>query len=272
MIVGMSLVIMQQHYKEKVIYVAKLGSTHGYWGSSIHIDEWLVRLKNGAQAVIAHHNEINAINVFPVADHDTGSNLASLMRGILTVEISNDFDGLSQSIRMAALRNARGNSGGIMAQFLCHFVPNKKDRSITTMDWINLFQGAVAAAVNAVEEPADGTMLTVMQAASTFMSKADNATNELTQILSNCLLETKKALTKTTQQNAALRQSAVVDAGALGVYYFLQGMVQDTPTKFHAVVTDSLSNDQHDITDEPAYRYCTELLIHKCNIYSGNVM
>ncbi|MDF1761587.1 MAG: DegV family protein [Coxiellaceae bacterium] len=232
---------------------------------SIHIDEWLIRVKNGAQAVITHHNEINAINVFPVADHDTGSNLASLMRGILTVEISNDFDGLSQSIRMAALRNARGNSGGIMAQFLCHFVPNKKNRSITTMDWINLFQGAVAAAVNAVEDPAAGTMLTVMQAVSTFMSKADNTTNKLTQILSNCLPVTKKALTKTTQQNAALRQSAVVDAGALGFYYFLKGMIQNTPTEFCVTATEALGNDQHNITDEPAYRYCTELLIHKCN-------
>ncbi|MDF1795112.1 MAG: DegV family protein [Coxiellaceae bacterium] len=235
--------------------------------TQIHAREWLARVKNGAQAVIAQQEQLNAINVYPVADHDTGSNLASLMRGLLTIAPCDNYADLAPTLCRVALQTARGNSGTIMCQFFCHFIPQVNKDLVSTEEWVELFQQATKAAYESIENPAQGTILTVMQNASDQLSTFVAAHNDISQALTQCLPFAKQALQKTTQQLSALQQSHVIDAGACGFYYFLEGMTQAsqtdtakqslTPTAFHL----------HDnVSEKPELRYCTEVLFDDCQL------
>lgn len=126
----------------------------------------LLAFKVGARDVIKKTEKLNAINVFPVADGDTGSNLASLMREVLAVQASESetVSVICNRIGEAALIGSRGNSGIIFAQYLNGFAQHMPEKlAITIDDFIKGAHGAVESAYQSINNPTEGTMLSVMR-------------------------------------------------------------------------------------------------------------
>lgn len=231
--------------------------------------------KAGAVEVIRHRSQLNKINVFPVADGDTGSNLASLMKGILHGSTLGDtVDVTMSSIAEAALVGARGNSGIIFAQYLTGLSMSmtRGTASISMNDFAIANTLAVKKAYEAVEEPVEGTMLTLIKVFSDGISRYFNH-DEVAEIatLNNVIGEMGEALNKTTDQLEVLKKAEVVDAGAKGFYHFVAGFISFLLSpKEEMVETDVVEEvffDEPILHDEHiTYRYCTEALVRHCDM------
>ena len=129
--------------------------------------------KSGAEEVGKHRDHLNSINVFPVRDGDTGTNLAVTMYSMVEeVNVSKDFSEMIQSLSDAAFENARGNSGIIFASFIGGFSRGCGHlKTLTIEDFSKGADLAVSEAYNAVSEPVEGTMLTVIKAWAGYINK-----------------------------------------------------------------------------------------------------
>ena len=119
----------------------------------------------GAQKIFEHYQGINKINVFPVADGDTGTNLASTMRSIIDTTIpTKNIKVTADALADAALVGARGNSGIIFAQFLYGFSNEiTGEKNLTIEDFAEIIKKAVRYAYEAIANPVEGTMISVMR-------------------------------------------------------------------------------------------------------------
>lgn len=226
-----------------------------------------------AQRVIAARDELNRINVFPVPDGDTGSNLAATLGSVLHAALgqrSRHAGELLARVGNAAIDGARGNSGAIMAQFLMGVA--EQARALPQLD-----AAALAAAVRrgadsaraALAQPVEGTILSVMTAFSEALSESayqhgDNAR----AAFAAALLRAQRALQDTPRQMALLQKAGVVDAGALGFVDWLEGMADylagdgRLPRQVGAVATAEAGGLPHLHQDvDPRWRYCTECLV-----------
>ncbi|MDC0815105.1 DAK2 domain-containing protein [Lactococcus petauri] len=133
----------------------------------------LQSFRAGAEKVILQKEELNKINVFPVADGDTGSNLASLMQAIIdNVPMKNyPMDILLDEISAAALIGARGNSGIIFAQYLSAVAENYQKAETNFESFVEALEQAVNKAYSSLIDPKEGTILTVMRAWSITLEK-----------------------------------------------------------------------------------------------------
>lgn len=227
----------------------------------------------GARQVIAHKRELNAINVFPVSDGDTGSNLASLMQTILeeTGEQLASTMAVFERVADASLVGARGNSGLIMAQYFNGLYANlvvASDSSFVTK-FVKSAQLAIADAYQAIEKPVEGTMITVIRSwGESLNSQKQDETLEVR--LTKALSVAKTALEKTTEQLMLLQKNQVVDAGARGFYLFIEGFTQafnNQQMQLGSVEEVPQISRHHHTSDEmsqkPINRYCTEVLLEK---------
>ena len=214
---------------------------------------------------------INRINVFPVADGDTGTNLLFTLRSIgqaLQQQADNDLEAVLQAIASAAVDGARGNSGAIMAQFLQGFYESAKALPRMQAAQFSLAVGhASMLAGQAMAEPVDGTMPTVQQAFAEAVSKQyDNGDNDIYCLLRRGLQAAHEALRKTPEQLPVLRSAGVVDAGAQGFVDVLEGIqaLIDSGTAKLPDDDDVLDiRDDHVLIDHsnPEHRYCTECIV-----------
>ena len=228
----------------------------------------------GAIEVIKHKKSLNKINVFPVADGDTGNNLASTMNYIIEeAKVMDSARSTMSSIADAALLGARGNSGIIMAQYINGiFMSLKDDEEITIAGFAESVIKAVSYAYNAISNPVEGTIITVIRDWSEAVySHKDNAKNFyelLRQPLDIALLSLKK----TTSMMLILEKSKVVDSGAKGFVHFIQGFTEFLRTgkiqKLELSEADDASIIKHLAHDLSVidYRFCTEALISKKNL------
>lgn len=183
----------------------------------------------GIRRVLAHRDTINRINVFPVADGDTGSNLAFTLSAVEQALRPFRAGSAGRLLRRAgdeAIDGARGNSGAILAQFLQGVGERLADQSRLTLE-------ALAAAVDigasqargAVAEPREGTMLSVIAAfAAALRREADSGDGELRGAWSRAVAASRDALARTPEQLSVLRKAGVVDAGALGFVELVTGI------------------------------------------------
>ncbi len=227
---------------------------------------------SGAHKIFEHQRFINKINVFPVADADTGTNLASTMRSIIDIATPNNNLKLSAvSIADAALTGARGNSGIIFAQFLYGFSNEiKGNETITIDDFAASMQKAVKYAYEAIADPREGTMISVIKDWAEHLDKVKHKIDDFIKLLIDAFVKASESLTNTTNQMEVLKKANVVDAGAKGFVVFLEGMLEFFKTG-QTVSMDTLANDEvieEDIIshDELTYRYCTEALITGKNL------
>ncbi len=220
----------------------------------------------GAKNVIAEKNHLNEINVFPVADGDTGTNLSNMMHSIL----QNGRKGatLSETIRSiaeAAIMGARGNSGIIFAQYIIGFSESITEDEVNHETLSLSAQKGFDYAYHAIATPVEGTMITVMRTWSNAIKQFKHATSNTLELLNQAYEATKDELAKTKDKLEVLKQNKVVDAGAKGFVRFVEGFLQALKgEKADIAIEETVDIDKpiHVIADRPnIHRYCTEALI-----------
>lgn len=223
---------------------------------------------SGAREVIKNRNDLNDINVFPVADGDTGNNLASTMNYIIEeAKVSTTAKSTMNSIADAALIGARGNSGIIIAQYINGIFMSLNDKEeITIPEFAESVQNAYPHAYKAISNPVEGTIITVIREwADAVYGQKDIAKN-FYELLMYPLEAAFKALEQTTYKLKILEESKVVDSGAKGFVHFIQGFTEFMKTgRIKAAEEDKekIVFIDHPINHgiKPEYRYCTEALI-----------
>jgi DAK2 domain fusion protein YloV len=240
----------------------------------------------------ARRQEVNDLNVFPVADGDTGDNMAMTMRAVM--EELDRLDGqevdevgrteLVQALARAALMGARGNSGVILSQIVRGAAEELASRPGELIDPTLVaaaFASAADAAYDSVRDPAEGTMLTVFREMAHSLSRqlahldqekqrlgADVSEEEqdavLAEVLERAIADGERAVAKTPEQLEVLRESGVVDAGGHGLVLILAGVVAglrgdgaEVPeVQHHEAPRRSLPHHE-----DSRYRYCTNFIV-----------
>ena len=182
-------------------------------------------------AINAQKQVINDLNVFPVPDGDTGTNM-TLSIGAASKEMKkNHYDTVGQAAQgtaSALLRGARGNSGVILSLLFRGFAKAVKEKE--TMDGRDLaiaLDFGVAAAYKAVMKPAEGTILTVSRLAAARAAGCAREADSVEEVLEAAIQEGQVALDNTINQNPVLKKAGVVDAGGKGFLVILQGMLDE---------------------------------------------
>ena len=186
---------------------------------------------HAAAAISAQKQHINDLNVFPVPDGDTGTNM-SLTISAAAAELKKKqcatVGEAAQTAASALLRGARGNSGVILSLLFRGIAKSLKDReTIDGRDLAIALDFGVAAAYKAVMKPAEGTILTVSRMAAARAAGAAREDNCLESVLQAAIEEGQIALDNTINQNPVLKKAGVVDAGGKGFLVILQGMLDE---------------------------------------------
>lgn len=223
----------------------------------------------GAKNVIQEKNSLNAINVFPVPDGDTGSNLASMMTSIIERSILGETsEETIQSIADAAIIGARGNSGIIFAQYIHGFSKGVKQNTLDTDTFVENATNAADYAYQSISKPVEGTMITVMRTWANALREFKNAASNFLDLLNHAFESAKEELARTPEKLAVLKENKVVDAGAKGFVHFIEGFVKalkGEDVEIHTEVENI--NELHvEHLEDSLHRYCTEALLRGTNL------
>lgn len=202
--------------------------------------------ESATKEIVARRAEINALNVFPVPDADTGSNMAHTMEAALTqarsqatkqlsVEsladaIEDDMASLrardvATALSVGAVRGARGNSGVVLSQVLRGLAQAAHEGTISGKSVTTALSAALAFVTRAISDPVEGTVITVLRAAS--IAAAQSGTEDLATVTRNATHAARIALAKTPSQLPALREAGVVDAGGQGLVILLETLLAE---------------------------------------------
>ena len=229
----------------------------------------------GAGCLEANADAINALNVFPVPDGDTGLNMTLTLRAALdaTPPDAASVGEASAALARGALLGARGNSGVIFSQFLKGLAAALADNDVADGPAVAAALDAAAdAGYEAVGNPVEGTMLSVMRAAGG-AALASDANAGAAETLRDALAAAERALARTPEQLPVLKEAGVVDAGGQGVVAFLAGMAARAAGEdadYRAALPDgaassaasaSVSRDFLEHTEEEMYGYCTQFVV-----------
>jgi DegV family protein with EDD domain len=224
----------------------------------------------GAQRIFEHQKLLNKINVFPVADADTGTNLASTMRSIMDAIIPTDnLKQTAVATADAALTGARGNSGIIFAQFLYGFSNEiNSNATISIQSFAESMKKAVAYAYDAISNPVEGTILTVIKAWADYMYLLKDQFDDFIKFLIEAYSKALESLASTTKQLEVLARAHVVDAGAKGFVFWLEGIIDfftmgpEQAMKASGVIAVEADEAVEMPHDQITFRFCTEALIN----------
>ena len=231
---------------------------------------------SAAASIEIHKQQLNDLNVFPVPDGDTGTNMAmtinSAAADLRKVEDPN-ADKAAKTAASAMLRGARGNSGVILSLLFRGL--SKRLKGVDEVDgttWAEALQEGVDAAYKAVMKPAEGTILTVARLAASKASEAARENNFVEFVQEAALAEAKAALATTTDMNPVLKKANVVDAGGKGWVFAMEAMLSSmqgndvvVPEGFSGAETQDSANFDDFDTDEITFTYCTEFIIQREN-------
>ena len=229
---------------------------------------------SGAQEVIRNKRVLNEINVFPVSDGDTGSNLAHTMHTIIQeAKIAKTVKETMNSIADAALTGARGNSGIIIAQYINGiFMSIRTDDNLTMASFADMVKNAVPHAYHAISNPVEGTIITVIKDWAEAIDRYKDHAKDFHELLSSSAQVAIVSLKETPHQLKILEESNVVDSGAKGFVYFVEGFTQFLKTG-HFVSDHDMNQEDIDFTEYPSHdhdvineRFCTEALISGTNM------
>ena len=231
---------------------------------------------SGAGCLEANADAINALNVFPVPDGDTGINMLLTLRAATSVDLpdaeSATVGAMSSAIARAALLGARGNSGVIFSQFMKGLASGLTDcERADGAAFAGALRAAADAGYQAVGNPVEGTMLSVMRAAAAAVHPPDG-TSDVPDVLRTAYEAAERALAYTPEQLPVLKQAGVVDAGGQGVVAFLAGMVSFVSgeaivlriTAPEGGLESAAANVSHEFlehTEEEMYGYCTQFVV-----------
>jgi len=221
---------------------------------------------------------VNSLNVFPVPDGDTGTNMnLSFTSGADYVKTSdsNHVGEVSKALSKGLLMGARGNSGVILSQLFRGF--SKAIENQETLDSENLaeaFQGGVNTAYNAVMKPVEGTILTVARESAQAGKKKAEESDDIIEVMEAVLQEAQTALDNTPEQLEVLKEVGVVDSGGQGLVFIYQGFLssltgEDPVEDDNEVELEDLVRAEHHKTgvhehmnaEDIEYGYCTEIMV-----------
>lgn len=184
-----------------------------------------------ASAVSAKAEEINKLNVFPVPDGDTGTNmsltLASVVKELIALPADADMQAIAGAITHGSLMGARGNSGVITSQILRGIAEGLVEASepVTSSDVASAFRRAVKVAFKAVRKPIEGTILTVLRDVSTKADECEKKKLPLEDALDAIVVEAYESVARTPDLLPVLKENGVVDSGAFGFAIFLENFI-----------------------------------------------
>lgn len=223
---------------------------------------------------------VNSLNVFPVPDGDTGTNMGMTMdNGAKAVadQLASTVGEVGQILSKGLLMGARGNSGVITSQLFRGFGQSIKDKTeLDGQDLAHAFQAGVEVAYKAVMKPVEGTILTVSRGAASAAIKKAESTNDAVEVMRAALDGAKAALAKTPEMLPVLKEVGVVDSGGQGLVFIYEGFLsaltgeyiasedfQATP----ATMTEMINAEHHKsvaghvATEDITFGYCTEIMI-----------
>jgi len=227
---------------------------------------------NAAAAIENHKQEVNDLNVFPVPDGDTGINMSLTMGAAEKAMAAITPGTLGQAAEVTAsalLRGARGNSGVILSLLFRGFAKKlKENETASSADFASALVAGVDSAYKAVMKPAEGTILTVSRLAAGAAIAASVSEDDVEVVLEKALAAGHVALADTINQNPVLKKAGVIDAGAKGYLYMLDGMLK--AMRGEVIEKESAgeaASDKADFTQYAAedieFAYCTEFLIDR---------
>lgn len=232
----------------------------------------------GRKRLDEHTDYVNSLNVFPVPDGDTGTNMnLSFTSGADAVrELSSEKIGeVTQALAKGLLMGARGNSGVILSQLFRGFSKSLEGKEeASAKDLAQAFQAGVDTAYNAVMKPVEGTILTVArQSAKAGLQKAEE-TDDVIELMETVLQAAKRSLKKTPDLLPILKEVGVVDSGGQGLVYiyegFLSSMTGEAPVEEEDHSLEELVRVEHHKsgvhehvnTEDITFGYCTEIMVH----------
>ncbi len=223
----------------------------------------------GGNQIIKNQVELNAINIFPVNDNDTGTNLASTIRSVIdNIKPHKSYKTTVNNIADAALIGARGNSGVIFAQFLHGLSRETLNKPIITLtEFVESVKKSIPYIYESVANPVEGTMLTVIKEWSDFLDKKKDAIHDFADLIIDSLTILEKTLAETNVKLKALNKTVFVDAGAKGFVLFIEGIIDFIKDRnIRNLVVDShedisLIHSNEIIEEEITHRFCTEAII-----------
>lgn len=234
----------------------------------------------GAKRLDKNAEYVNSLNVFPVPDGDTGTNMnLSLASGVKAIENceSNNMNELAAALSKGLLMGARGNSGVILSQLFRGFgkaIENKE--TVTAKEFAGAFMNGVQTAYNAVMKPVEGTILTVARESAKAGELQAKSTDDVVVIMEAVVREAKKSLARTPDLLPVLKEVGVVDSGGQGLLFIYEGFLevlsgkvnedeeyQPSPEQMSDMVNAehhrSVSN--HIATEDIKFGYCTEIMV-----------
>ncbi len=237
---------------------------------------------HGAKEVIKNKHDLNRINVFPIADGDTGSNLASTMHTIIDeASIKDTLKNTLESIADAALSGARGNSGIIFASYLNGMSIELENETLLSFDnFSRSTKKAVLYAYDAISNPIEGTMITVIKDWAEALDAFKEKAVDFSDLLSHAFEVAMKSLNNTPNQLKVLKKASVVDSGAKGFVCFLKGFLEfinkdkdglDHLEIIHFNEEESLDFSNEVLVHDPEtlnFQFCTEVLLQGTDLSS----
>ncbi len=227
---------------------------------------------NGAKNLESKKEWINELNVFPVPDGDTGTNMSMTILAAAK-EVSAlehpDMASIAKAMSSGSLRGARGNSGVILSQLFRGFAKViGKEQEVTVPVLSHAVQKAVETAYKAVMKPKEGTILTVARGAADKAAQMAEETNDMVLFLDEVIKEAERVLKKTPDMLPVLKQAGVVDSGGQGLVVILQGAYDallgkelDTASITASAGAGAAAKITKETEAEIKFGYCTEFII-----------
>ena len=226
----------------------------------------------GAKSLEVKKEWINELNVFPVPDGDTGTNMTlTIMSAVKEVNEVSDVtvESVARAISTGSLRGARGNSGVILSQLFRGFCKAIRDHeTVDTVVLASAFENGVTTAYKAVMKPKEGTILTVARGLAEKAVAIAAECDDMTEFLNTIFEEGERVLESTPDMLPVLKEAGVVDSGGQGLIEIMRGMGnaykgKEVDLTFEAPQTNVKTVDEHSALSEAdiKFGYCTEFIV-----------
>ena len=247
--------------------------------TNIRASQFQSMVQAGADRLQEHAEYVNSLNVFPVPDGDTGTNMnLSMISGAKAVSdsTSDKVGELATHLSKGLLMGARGNSGVILSQLFRGFAKQIPDvETLSGKDLAAAFTHGVNTAYKAVMKPVEGTILTVARVAAEFGERKATETDDCVAVMTAVVSGAKKALAKTPDLLPILKEVGVVDSGGQGLLFIYEGFLSvlngeyvpendfETPAAMDEMINAEHHRSVHShlATEEITFGYCTEIMV-----------
>ena len=236
----------------------------------------------GYAFLFANKEQVNALNVFPVPDGDTGTNMSLTMHSAIKDIAHKDTAAqVMASVSLGALMGARGNSGVILSQLFRGFAQGVGQKeALRAQDFAEALAKGVALAYKSVMKPVEGTMLTVGRIVSEAVTEEAAKNDDILAVLAYGIKKGEVALANTPNQLPVLKKAGVVDAGGQGLLFIFTGGLKNLRGDTDLVAAEAAATPkpaptdfsaQAQSTEEIVYGYCTEVLVKGENLKPDQV-